>query len=810
MTNIEFFPITINSETTPTSKEIIEIFGKTIDGKRICVIDDSFKNYFWVLANKDTSNLREKIEKIKIQNDERTVSVIKTEIHKKNYLNQPVKAIKVFTNHSEDISMIKEEILEPCNEIDIPLTRRYLIDKKITPLRLCNVEGELIKTNSDSLDYTIRSKRISSLNEEFQNPKMLAFDIEVLTQIKGFPDSNKDPIIMISLIGSGYTKVITWKKFESNLGYIIFVDNESELIKEFKKVIKEYKPDFLIGYNSTSFDLPYIGDRAKKYNIPLNLNIDGTNIKFSRSGRIKIKGISHIDLYTFIRNIMADSLKTDSFSLKQVSKELLGLEKNEFDFRKLKEKWDSNDIEDLCEYNLKDSLLTLELYKKILPNLEEMVKLIGLPPSDICRMKFSQLVEGHILKNLDKFNEIAPNKPDYKEIKQREFQTFKGAFVFKPNAGLYKNIVFMDYRSLYPSIIVAKNICPSTITENREGSYPTPRTIINNKEETFFFTYKKEGIIPQILKDLIERRIRIKELIKNNKEDLILKARSQSIKTLTNATYGYFGFFAARYYSIECAASITSFGREFVQDTIKKAETFGFKIIYSDTDSVAIILEDKTMEDITKFLNKINSELPSLMELELEGFYPRGIFVLKKNEQAGAKKKYALLQEDGKILIKGFETVRRDWSLISKEAQTNVLNLTLKENDITKAKEYIKNLIQEVKDHKIPLEKTIIQTKLQKELKDYITIGPHVAVAIQLKNKGEVISPGKVIEYIVSQGTGLVRDKAKPIEEAKNYDPDYYINNQIIPAVEMIFSVVNINKRDLLNDKKQSNLGDFQ
>lgn len=810
MTSIDFFPITINSETTQTGKEIIEIFGKTTNGKRICVTDDSFQNYFWVLANKDISNLREKIEKIKIQNDERTITVTKTEIHEKNYLNQSVQAIKVFTNNSEDISEIKEEILEPCKEIDIPLARRYLIDKKITPLRLCNVEGELIKTDSEGLDYTIKSKKINPLNEEFQNPKMLAFDIEVLTKTGGYPISNKDPIIMVSLVGPGYTRVITWKKFESNLGYIIFVDNEAELIKEFKKAIKEYKPDFLIGYNSTNFDLPYIKDRAKKHNITLNLSIDNTNLKFSRSGKIRIKGIANIDLFTFIRNIMADSLKTDSFSLKQVSKELLGLEKNEFDFRKLKEKWDNNDIEDLCEYNLKDSLLTLELCKKVLPNLEEMIKLIGLPPSEICRMKFSQLVEWHILKNLDKFNEIAPNKPDYREIKQRKFQTYKGAFVFKPNAGFYKDIVFMDYRSLYPSIIVAKNICLSTITESREGSYQTPEIIINNKDETFFFTYKREGIIPQILKDLIERRIRIKELIKNNKEDLILKARSQSLKTLTNATYGYFGFFGARYYSIECAASITAFGREFVQDTIKKAETSGFKVIYSDTDSVAIILENKNLGDITNFLNKINLELPSLMELELEGFYPRGIFVLKKNEQVGAKKKYALLQKDGKIVIKGFETVRRDWSLLAKEAQTNVLNLILKEDNLIKAKEYIRNLIQEVRDNKIPLEKTIIQTKLQKEIGDYIAIGPHVAIARQLKNKGEHVSSGTIIEYIVSQGTGLVRDKAKPIDEAKNYDPDYYINNQIIPAVEMIFSVVNINKEDLLNDKKQSTLGDFQ
>ena len=78
------------------------------------------------------------------------------------------------------------------------------------------------------------------------------------------------------------------------------------------------------------------------------------------------------------------------------------------------------------------------------------------------------------------------------------------------------------------------------------------------------------------------------------------------------------------------------------------------------------------------------------MELELEGFYTRGVFVSKKiigkaEEDVGAKKKYALLGEDGRIKIRGFELVRRDWSEIAKKTQYCVLDVILKEGNIEKA-----------------------------------------------------------------------------------------------------------------------------
>ncbi|GAI26580.1 unnamed protein product [marine sediment metagenome] len=176
------------------------------------------------------------------------------------------------------------------------------------------------------------------------------------------------------------------------------------------------------------------------------------------------------------------------------------------------------------------------------------------------------------------------------------------------------------------------------------------------------------GFLPIIIGDLISRRARIKEIIKE-KKDIMLEARSESLKLLANAFYGYLGFFGARWYSIECARSVTAYGRYYINRVIEDAEKNEFKVIYSDTDSVFLNLGKKTEEDALKFVEKINETLPGIMELEYENFYPCGIFVSAKEGHYGAKKKYALLGKDGNIKITGFETVRRNWSFIAKQAQ---------------------------------------------------------------------------------------------------------------------------------------------
>ena len=825
MAKIQFFPMDIDSVTNPIGKGMIRLFGRTIKGERVCILDDSFEPYFWIIPKSKTEvdRFRRKIEAVKVKENDRLSFVTKTEVYEKKYMGKDITAIKVFVNNPKDVPIIKDSVkgmgeTEAKKEIDIPFYRRYLIDKGVSPLVLCEVDGKEVES-SLGVDYVIESKEIKQVAEEtIKKPKILAFDIEVYN-VRRSPIEEEDPIIMIAFSGNdGYKKVLTWKSFNTAKDYIEFVDNEVELIYKFRDIVKEYGPDYLVGYFSDGFDLPYLRGRASKHNIKLDLGVDDSNIRLNRRGNFltaKIKGVVHLDIFKFIRNIMSGALQTDSYDLDSVAREIVKEGKKDVEIENLAGVWDKGGkgIEKFCNYNLQDANLTLKLCGKILPNLNELVKLVGQPVFDVCRMSYGQLVEWYLVRQAKEFNEICPNRPIFDKIAERKRQTYKGAFVVEPSPGLYKDIVVFDFKSLYPSIISAKNICPSTLTDDPEGAYETPEIEdIHGKKVRYYFSCKKEGFIPVVIRDLIVRRNRVNEIIKKEKKaNPVLKARSYALKTVANSSYGYLGFFGSRWYSIECAASITAFGREYIQKLIDEAINKGFKVIYGDTDGVFLALGNKTRKDALDFLKEFNRGLPSLMELELEDFYNAGIFVMRRGEIKGAKKKYALVNKEGDIKVRGFETVRRDWSYIAKETQNKVLEMILKENDKKKALVYLKKIISNVRNKEIPLDMMIIQTQLKKELEDYEQIGPHVAVAQRMRRKRMFVGPGLIIRYVITEGKGMIRDRAKLPEECeeKEYDADYYINNQLLPAVVRIFEVLGYKKEDLLESKEQSRLESF-
>ncbi|MCX8147384.1 MAG: DNA polymerase, partial [Candidatus Woesearchaeota archaeon] len=137
--------------------------------------------------------------------------------------------------------------------------------------------------------------------------------------------------------------------------------------------------------------------------------------------------------------------------------------------------------------------------------------------------------------------------------------------------------------------------------------------------------------------------------------------------------------------------------------------------------------------------------------------------------------------------------------------------IILTENNVDKAISYVVDVINKLKENKIELSKVIIYTQLQKELSAYEQHGPHVAAAKRMEKKGISVGPGTMISYVIVSGDEKIRDRARLPEEVaqKDYDPEYYINNQVIPAVESIFNVLNIDIKEIIQNRKQSKLGQF-
>jgi DNA polymerase Pol2 len=501
-------------------------------------------------------------------------------------------------------------------------------------------------------------------------------------------------------------------------------------------------------------------------------------------------------------------MQSETLSLNEISKEFLGDSKLNFKLKhssKIKEEeWTK-----YYEYCLQDSDLTIRLFKKFWPDISEFTRSVQEPVFEISRAGLSRYVESYILHNLEKFNEIPEKKPMHNEIGQRrESGPVEGAFVYEPSPGLYENIAIFDFTSMHTSIIISMNISKGTILEKKEKeSYESPEIETEEGKVRYYFS-KKQGFFPELLKEIFEKRRRFKEEYKKNPSH-IAKARSNAFKVLSASVHGYMGFFGARYYSKESSAAILAFVRKFNKDTIETIEKKGYKIIFGDTDSVGFLMGDKKESEIKELLEELNSNLPGIMELELDGFFKRGLWVTTREGKTGAKKKYALIDKEGKLKIRGFETVRRDWCKLARDMQNHVIKNILEQGNEKKALEYTKEIAKKIKKREINKEDIMIKTQLKKDISEYKSISPHVVAAKKIIEKKIPMEEGSLIQFYIAEmpgKKGLIRDRVKLPEEKGEYDIEYYLNNQVLPAVENIFQVFGINIKEIIEQKKQDKL----
>jgi len=805
-------------------KNYVKIVGRTDDGKRVCIID-TCPVYFWAVVKPGVSDKKidavaKKIGKIKVSGKVRDSRVLKTEIHEKNFLGRKVKAIKIFITNYKDAHAIVDQIgfkeIDKRREYDLGFITKYILERKLIPLRWYEIKGEVLNNSMEfggidsslDVDLCLKVDEIKELDVENQRdfkPKILAYDIETDEFEIG-----KGEIVMISLVGDNFKKVLTWKK-GSKKDYVEKYEDEADMIEGFVKYVKKYDPDILTGYFSDGFDLPYLRARAEKNKMKLNLGIDGSQPTFTRGAMRtgKIKGIVHIDLLRFIRNVYSQYMKSETLSLNEVAFELLGEKKIEWEHEH-SSKLDTGKWENYFEYSLHDSLLTYNLAEKIWPDILEFTKIVQEPLFDVSRSTMASQVEDYIIHSLDKFNEIAEKRPVYDEIGRRRGEgKYEGAYVFQPTPGLYENIVFFDFTSMYGSVIVSFNLSRSTFLEKKEKD--SIAVDLGGRKKVYFS--KKQGFFSEMLSNFIDKRKECK-IEYNKNPTALLKARSNAFKLLANAAYGYQGFFGARYYCREAAAATAALARKLIKETISNIENEGYEIVYGDTDSIALLQGKKSKKDVLNLLDRINSSLPGVMELDLEGFFKRGIWVTKRTGEFGAKKKYALIDDKNKIRIRGFETVRRDWCNLARETQNKILELILKSGNEKKALKYLKDVVSKIKKRKVELKDLIIRTQLRKPIEEYKSISPHVSIARKMKEEGLPVNIGMLIEYYIAEPIGgkkrsLVRERAKMPDEKSNYDIDYYLKNQILSAVENIFEVFKIDVNELIDGKKQMKLGEF-
>jgi DNA polymerase I len=314
------------------------------------------------------------------------------------------------------------------------------------------------------------------------------------------------------------------------------------------------------------------------------VGVDGSKLQFITVPKksAMIKGRPHVDLYRIVRR----HIQLNSHTIQNVYLELFGEDKIDIPAPEIYNAWNDGGEkrERLFKLSLEDVKAINQIGERMLPMTIELSRIVGQNLFEIARRGTGTQVKWYLIRKSYEFGIICPNEPGIFE------RMVVGGYVEEPIKGLHENIFYFDFRSLYPSIIIAKNISPETLCEDgdEENCYIAPE---------FEYKLKKEpqGFIPRITSKLLNERIRIKAMMKESddfEEKQILNFRQEAIKTLISTIYGLYNHPQYRWYCVEASEAITAWGRDYLQNTMKKAENHGFKVLYADTDGFFVTFNE--------------------------------------------------------------------------------------------------------------------------------------------------------------------------------------------------------------------------
>ncbi len=801
-------------------KPIVRIFGKKADGKTVCVFYDKYLPYFYV-------------------DDERALELIKGD---PNVLKREKVRRKRVMGYSGPVDMWKVTLQNPSRtpeirdmihnrgfrtyESDILFKYRFMNDFGIKGLGWIKVkDSEGAPTMTVSTDQSVKANGIEPMNKPENAPlRFMAFDIECIPLVSGTaPDAGRDPVIMISVVFSEEFKGEKSMLISTRPGRgVIAVSTEEEIMNRFLDIVSQYDPDVITGYNVNNFDFPYLLERMKRYRIRpvMGRCTQKPVIAKKLMARYRVSAVGRIIFDSF--EIIKKDFSFMRYDLGTVVKNLLGDSKVPIRISEMEDLWkgDQEGFERFVEYCRKDSVLALDLVLKmrLMDKYVALSKISGTLIQDTLTSGETQRIENFLLQEFNKEGFVFPPRPKEEDVAERESsrkKELKGGFVLEPDKGLHDNVVVLDFKSMYPSIIRTFNVCPTTMITEKRVDNP----IVTVTGTSFVPKNVRHGIIPRILEELMNRRSAAKKKMVNAKDEnrkRVYDAEQWALKIMANAFYGHMGYSRARVYDIRIANVITATGRDMIHKTKDMVEReFGHRVVYGDTDSVMVKVNMDDMDRIRKEAEKISEyvtdKLPGMMELEFEKLFRRFLPLTKKRYVAWKFEPVDGGWKEG-IEMKGIETVRRDWCELVSDTMKEIIDIIVKKDDQGEAVKRFSEIVKELTSGKIPVEKLVVTKSLTRSPERYAGIQPHVELVkkMRIRNPQEAPGVGDRVGYVIVKGTSLLSKRAEDPnyikEKGVQVDPKYYIENQLLPPLERIFGALGVSKSELLGNGKQMDL----
>jgi len=748
-------------------------------------------------------------------------------------------------------------------EADIRYHLNYVLDRQLIPgLIYCINSGKLEK-----IDFKESSEETKKLTKELrtlfkdEKPEMqefsekfidifltpipdvkrLAMDIEVKVGEHDYriPDARlaKQEIISISFVASDGLKLVyvleregfTFDNLHAEFpddAKLYFFKSEKELITESFRILWEYP--VVITFNGDNFDLNYMFHRANDI-LKIDKDLNPIHVKrgfgiMAKSECDLRKGI-HIDVFNFFFNRSISGYafggSYQSASLNAISEALLGEKKYEHEE-------DIHDMEYdvLSWYNLKDSILTLDLTKfnnSLVWNLIILLcRITKLPMHDMIRRQISTWIQNIFYFEHRRKDILIPRKSEISDAKKggalmskSNDQKFQGAYVIEPVPGIHYDVVVMDFASLYPSIIKEFNLSYETVLCPHKDDEDN---LI--KGTPYHICTHKMGIFSYVVGFLRDTRVKYFKP-KSSDKNLTQKQRNyyhtiqQALKVFINASYGVFGSQNFPLFCLPVAESTTGIGQYSIKQTIKKAEELGVKVLYGDTDSVFLLNPSSSqMKEISDWSKKE-------LDLDLEEEKTYQFLALSKR-----KKNYVGIYKDTKYVdIKGLVVKKKNTPDFIKKTFSQLIEILKK---ITNDEEFSlakKKIIEIVKSNlnkigqpdTFTLEDYAINIGLQKNLNNYTKVIPqHVRAAnafitTEISKLGNKASKAEILAikktYQKGDAVKFIKSKgplgAKVIEMAKLQDIDTKKYKELLKsALEQVLDALGISFEEIIGIKK--------
>ncbi|XP_055316014.1 DNA polymerase zeta catalytic subunit isoform X2 [Sitodiplosis mosellana] len=642
---------------------------------------------------------------------------------------------------------------------------------------------------------------------------------------------------------------------------LTLVTTETELFMELVRLIRKWDPDIFAGYEIELASWGYVIQRSQVINVdlvPLISRIpsqrvakfkqaDEENVQheefmgFEYDSEYKLHGRILLDVWRLLRGEIA----LTSYSFENIMYHVMHRRCPLYSCEKLTRLWnESVNRWIVIEYYLNRVKGTLEILNQLdlVGRTCELAKLFGIQFYEVLSRGSQFRVESMMLR-IAKPKNLIPVSPSVQQRAHMRSPEYL-PLILEPHSRFYSDpMIVLDFQSLYPSMIIAYNYCFSTClgrVEHLGQSTPfelgawqlrVPRRLIEKLKEkklinispcgaVFVKPSVREGVLPRMLREILDTRLMVKQSMKLHKSDKLLQrilhSRQLGLKLMANVTYGYTAAnFSGRMPCVEVGDSVVSKGRETLERAIKTVESnkeWGCRVVYGDTDSMFVLVPGRSREEAfrigAEIADTVTKQNPFPVKLKLEKVYLPSILQTKKR-YVGYMYESAD-QSAATYEAKGIETVRRDGCPAVAKILEKTLRILFETCDVSTVKRYICKQFTKILSGRANVQDLIFA----KEFRGVNGYKPGACVpsleltraALQVDRRAEP-RRGERVPYLVINGppgVPLIRLVRSPHEyltnEALKINAIYYITKVLIPPLNRCLLLIGADANQWFSD----------